>query len=132
MKDRLGFALVLAAWVGVACGGDGARRGEQKAYETVEEGSAAGVTSMIHGPGEVLPPITATNADTTTAFTIDPNVVGAAPAPRPVTAQPEPEREPVPPTETAPPETDTNVAPPEEEPEEGEPPPTTIDTRGQF
>jgi hypothetical protein len=82
MKTKLIFPLIFVGFWGVACGGDGARRGNnQKAYETVAEGSAAGVTSTIHGPGEVLPPVTGTNADTTTAFSIDPNVASvAAPA----------------------------------------------------
>lgn len=76
MKKTLIFPLVLAGVSVIACGGDGARRsGDQKTYETVQEGSAAGVTSTIQGPGESLPPITGTNADTTTAFTINPNAV---------------------------------------------------------
>jgi hypothetical protein len=92
MKTRLLIPMLLVAWVGVACGGDGSRRDQQE-YETVEEGSAAGVTSTIHGPGEVLPPITNTNADTTTAFTIDPNAVATAPA---VGTAPKPEPAPAP------------------------------------
>jgi hypothetical protein len=62
-----GLLLVLAA-----CGRDGVRHGAQQQYETVQEGQAAGVTSTIQGPGETLPPMTATNADTTSAFTINP------------------------------------------------------------
>lgn len=82
MKNTLIFPLIFVGLWGVACGGDdGARRGNQAAYETVQEGSAAGVTSTIQGPGEALPPITGTNADTTTAFSLDPNVASAAPAP---------------------------------------------------
>jgi hypothetical protein len=79
MNQKLIFPLIFVGF-GVACGGgDEARRGDQKAFETVQEGSAAGVTSTIAGPGEALPPITGTNADTTTAFTIDPNVAAATP-----------------------------------------------------
>jgi hypothetical protein len=64
------FLVVLAA-----CGGDDKRKaGGQAEFETVQEGSAAGVTSTIQGPGETIPPITATNVDTTTAFTLNPNV----------------------------------------------------------
>ena len=82
MKKTLIFPLIFVSFWGVACGGDdGARRGNQAAYETVQEGSAAGVTSTIHGPGEALPPVTGTNADTTTAFTIDPSVASAVPPP---------------------------------------------------
>src|SRR5690348_17326971 len=109
MKNRLMFPLVLVAAWGVACSGDGARRGtQQNSYETVQEGSAAGVTSTIHGPGEVLPPVTGTNADTTTAFSIDPNTVSTAPAPlppnavagAPMTTAPPPMPAPVPTTTT--------------------------------
>jgi hypothetical protein len=84
MKKTLIFPLIFVGFWGVACGGDGARRGNQKSFETVQEGSASGVTSTIQGPGESLPPITGTNADTTTSFSIDPNVASAAaPAPMP-------------------------------------------------
>src|ERR1700686_1793555 len=52
-------------------------RGQQQ-YDVVQEGSASGVTSTINGPGETTPPITNTNADTTTNFTIptNPNPLG--------------------------------------------------------
>jgi hypothetical protein len=49
---------------------------DQKQYETVQEGAASGVTATIQGPGETLPPITGTNADTTTAFALNPNAAG--------------------------------------------------------
>lgn len=82
MKNKLIFPLIFVVF-GVACGGDdGARRGSQQSYEVVQEGSASGVTSTIQGPGETLPPLTGTNADTTTAFAIDPNAVAGAPAPQ--------------------------------------------------
>lgn len=142
MKRQMMCPMILVAVVGVACGGDESRRGTQQSYETVQEGSAAGVTSTIHGPGEILPPATGTNVDTTSAFTIDPNVVGtatytpppaypppqtsASPTPPPPAPEPEPEPAPPPPTDTAPPVQEE----PEEE-EEPPPPPTTTDTRGQ-
>src|SRR5688572_26821865 len=82
MKSKLIFSLVLVLTV-AACGGrKGARGAVQQQYETVEEGSASGVTSTIHGPGETLPPITGTNADTTTAFALNTN---ALPPPTPMT-----------------------------------------------
>lgn len=65
----MGIALLAAA-----CGGGG---GRGQIVETVEEGSVSGVTQTIHGPGELLPPITGTNADTTTAFTLNPSAVPA-------------------------------------------------------
>jgi hypothetical protein len=80
MKSKLIFPMVLVLFAG-ACGGRNGARGTaaQQQYETVEEGSAAGVTSTIHGPGETLPPITGTNADTTTAFALN---TGAVPTPQ--------------------------------------------------
>ena len=70
-KPILPFLFVLAA-----CGGDDrAKAAEQGQFETVQEGSAAGVTSTIAGPGETIPPMTSTNADTTTAFALNPNAV---------------------------------------------------------
>jgi hypothetical protein len=82
MKNRLIYPMVLVLFAG-ACGGRGGAQGAAagQQYETVQEGSAAGVTSTIHGPGETLPPITGTNADTTTDFALNPNVPPAgAPA----------------------------------------------------
>ncbi len=138
MKSKLIYPMVALAVLATACGGrSSARNAAQQQYETVQEGSAAGVTSTIHGPGETLPPITGTNADTTTAFTLNPAAlppntapqVGtgttpppmmssappssapAAPARRPVT-QPSQQAQPAPaqpvePQPTEPPPTDT-------------------------
>ncbi|HKR65382.1 MAG TPA: hypothetical protein VJZ00_16740 [Thermoanaerobaculia bacterium] len=71
MRKKLSCTLI-AVLIASACGRNSVRR-DQKQYETVQEGSASGVTSTIQGPGETLPPITGTNADTTTAFALDPN-----------------------------------------------------------
>lgn len=81
MKSKLIYPMVLVLFA-TACGGRNGARGTaaQQQYETVQEGSAAGVTSTIHGPGETLPPITGTNADTTTDFALNP---GAVPTPQP-------------------------------------------------
>jgi hypothetical protein len=154
MKNRLMFPLVLVAAWGVACSGDGARRGaQQNSFETVQEGSAAGVTSTIHGPGEVMPAVTGTNSDTTTAFALDPNAVGTAPPPVtasvPTTTTPPPAAYPIPqtvavpvrqpppsrPVDVAPaqpaprPPPDTDPAPPTETAEPTEPaPPVNTDT----
>ena len=89
MKSKLIYPMVLAVSL-AACGGrNGAKAANQQSYETVQEGSAAGVTSTISGPGETLPPITGTNADTTTAFamtpTVAPNATSASALP-PMTA----------------------------------------------
>jgi hypothetical protein len=149
MKTKLIFSLLLVP-VLAACGGkSGARNAAQQNYETVEEGSASGVTSTILGPGETLPPITGTNADTTTAFALNPNVPPPPPAlppalPPPMIsasaspiAQPRPAPTPQPvATEPAPP-TETAAAPPpattttQEQPKEEEPPPPADDTSGE-
>lgn len=78
MKNKLMYPLIVAAFV--ACGGSDRSKTDQAAanYETVQEGSAAGVTSTIQGPGETVPPLTGTNADTTSAFTLNPNAVPPA------------------------------------------------------
>jgi len=79
MKNKLMYAMPVALLVAAACGGgDGAMRADQARYETVEEGSASGVTSTIAGPGESIPPLTGTNADTTTAFALNPSTASAA------------------------------------------------------
>ena len=128
------------------------REQQQPNYETVQEGEAAGVTSTIHGPGETTPPITGTNADTTSAFTINPALAtgpatppgtlagtlpnqpygGVAgmpayvPPPRPMTTQPARTQPPA----TQPPPATTTTAEPQPEPEQTEtaPPPTQTQT----
>lgn len=80
-KLALTGLVVLAA---VACGGRDDAKKQDPNYETVQEGQAAGVTSTIHGPGETVPPMTGTNADTTSAFTINP-ALATAPATPPGT-----------------------------------------------
>lgn len=77
-KASVLLPVLLAA--AIACGHDGVEKRDQQNYDVVEEGAANGITSTISGPGEVLPPITNTNADTTTAFTIDPNTATGTPA----------------------------------------------------
>lgn len=74
MNGKLIYVLVLSA-LAAGCGGDSAKGAGQQQYETVQEGSASGVATSIAGPGETLPPLTGTNADTTTAFALDPNAV---------------------------------------------------------
>jgi hypothetical protein len=111
------------------CSRSGKMQRDQKQYDVVQEGSASGVTSTINAPGETKPPVTDTNADTTTAFTIPTNpnplgndTVGTAvsgptwiSAPRPprphVTTAPRPqELQPAPATDTTM-TTDTDIAP---------------------
>jgi hypothetical protein len=57
------------------------QRKDQGQYDVVQEGQASGVTSTINAPGETTPPpMTATNADTTSNFTI-PQVSATSTAP---------------------------------------------------
>jgi hypothetical protein len=119
-----------------------ARRAQD--FEVVEEGSVAGVTSTISPPGEgpapllPPPPITDTNFDTTTSFTIIDPVTGSIgtappgtladtlpqdrevhrPRPRPVPAQTAPD-----PTETAADPTETVPAPTQTAPQDQTPTP---------
>ena len=69
--------LAALALVVFGCSRSGKMQRDQKQYDVVPEGSASGVTSTINGPGETTPPVTDTNADTTTNFTIpNPNPLG--------------------------------------------------------
>lgn len=60
------------------CSRAGKVQRNQQEYQTVQEGSASGVTSTINAPGETTPPLTNTNVDTTTNFTLptNPNPLG--------------------------------------------------------
>lgn len=83
---RTTLAVLLALSLLAACGRSRSDRAQAASdYEVIQEGSAAGVTSTLQGPGEVMPPVTGTNADTTTAFSFDPNAATAA-APTPALA----------------------------------------------
>lgn len=67
MRRLLLVVLVLAVF---ACRRSSMHRGKEQ-YDVVQEGAASGVTSTINAPGEQAPaPLTATNADTTTNFTL--------------------------------------------------------------
>jgi len=129
MKTHLAIALSIAtAAIGCHRGSSSMQR-EQKNYDVVQEGQASGVTSTISAPGETPPPMTNTSADTTSNFTIAPNVdtSGTAPAmpppmtsavpplqqPRriPVPPQPQPHHELQPPTATDTMETTSTLPP---------------------
>jgi hypothetical protein len=74
MRSRI-VTLIAAGLLVAACHNtQQVKRGEQN-YDVVQEGQTDSVTSTISGPGETPPPATAvpltgTNADTTTAFTL--------------------------------------------------------------
>jgi hypothetical protein len=148
---RSNAVLILAACIAAAGCRDRSSnlQRQQQQYDVVQEGSAnGGVTSTLAAPGEAPPQttptgLTATNADTTTAFTLpgvatttdtmeQPGTLGATlpppPSPRPRPATP-PRPEPAQTTTTstpqpAPPATDTSSSPSSMPPRNTEGPPT--------
>src|SRR5438445_2361232 len=65
--------LAAIAFLIFGCGRSRKMQRTQQDYQTVQEGSASGVTSTINAPGETTPPLTNTNVDTTTNFTLPTN-----------------------------------------------------------
>jgi len=66
--------LAAVAFLAFGCSRSGSKvQRSQQQYQTVQEGSASGVTSTINAPGETTPPLTNTNVDTTTNFTLPTN-----------------------------------------------------------
>gem|GEM_PF-524216 len=73
MTQKIATLAALAFLVlGCSRAGSKVQRNQQQ-YQTVQEGSASGVTSTINAPGETTPPLTNTNVDTTTNFTLPTN-----------------------------------------------------------
>ncbi|HEU4522219.1 MAG TPA: hypothetical protein VFT12_09465 [Thermoanaerobaculia bacterium] len=133
------FALVVPlglALAGACGGGEDELRRDQQNYEVVQEGAGGAVTSTIHAPGEVMPPLTGTNADTTTGFTLPTAIPGDTQAPPPgslagtlpsdpyptATRRPTPSPAPVP-TPTPPPASSYEPQPPEPQPTQTQPQP---------
>ncbi|HEX9164125.1 MAG TPA: hypothetical protein VF980_20645 [Thermoanaerobaculia bacterium] len=82
MKTTLIYLATAALLSGCRGGGSsGSLKRDQQQYDVVQEGQAtSSVTSTINAPGEAVPPpapMTNTNADTTTNFTL-PQVAGAS------------------------------------------------------
>src|SRR5205823_4219388 len=77
MTEKIATIAVIAFLV-FGCGRSRQVQRNQQQYQTVQEGSASGVTSTINAPGETTPPLTNTNVDTTTNFTLptNPNPLG--------------------------------------------------------
>lgn len=124
--------LAAIAFLVFGCSRSGKMQRNQQDYQTVQEGSASGVTSTINAPGETTTPLTNTNVDTTTNFTLPTNPAplgndtaggsmassmpaypvgspGLAPTPRPRTRAPGEQR---PPTDTAATDTMSTTPPP--------------------
>ena len=76
MKIRNGALVVLVCMAVAGCSDKKSNlQREQQQYNVVQEGQASGVTGTLQVPGEVAPTqtaygMTATNADTTSAFTL--------------------------------------------------------------
>jgi hypothetical protein len=66
-------SLAAIAFLLFGCSRSGKVQRNQQQYQTVQEGSASGVTSTINAPGETTPPMTNTNVDTTTNLTLPTN-----------------------------------------------------------
>lgn len=81
IEKRLKLALAVLVLAAACHRGAATMQREQKNYQVVPEGQASGVSSTINAPGEVPPPMTNTSADTTSNFTLAPNVdtTGTAP-----------------------------------------------------
>jgi hypothetical protein len=77
MTQKIATLAAIALLV-FGCGRSGQVQRNQQQYQTVQEGSASGVTSTINAPGETTPPMTDTNVDTTTNLTLptNPNPLG--------------------------------------------------------
>src|SRR4051794_8426255 len=71
VKKIVSFAAITFLVFG--CSRSGKVQRNQQQYQTVQEGSASGVTSTINAPGETTPPMTNTNVDTTTNLTLPTN-----------------------------------------------------------
>jgi hypothetical protein len=71
-------SLTAIAFLVFGCSRSGKVQRNQQQYQTVQEGSASGVTSTINAAGETTPPMTNTNVDTTTNLTLpaNPNPLG--------------------------------------------------------
>ncbi|HUP46417.1 MAG TPA: hypothetical protein VM779_13005 [Thermoanaerobaculia bacterium] len=142
MKATTLSVVLTASVFALACGGDDMLRRDQEQYEVVQEGAGGAVTSTLHTPGEVMPPLTGTNADTTTAFTLAVPAMDTTTAPLrsgsladtlrqeptdpPVTRRtpaPTPQPQPPPPTETTSTTETRAPEPPPPEPEDDPPPP---------
>jgi hypothetical protein len=75
MKKSALIIVFVAVVFAIACRGEDSKlRRDQQEYDVVQEGAGGAVTSTLQAPGEVapplVPPMTGTNADTTTAFTL--------------------------------------------------------------
>jgi len=70
MKSAFAVLLVTAAAALGCHGRSGPAQRNQPQYDVVQEGQSGSATSTISAPGEVQPPTTATNTDTTGSFAL--------------------------------------------------------------
>jgi|SRR6185369_338649 len=74
MENRFKVVLIAAVLAAACHRGSSTMQREQKSYEVVSEGQAGAASATINAPGETAPPLTNTSADTTSNFTLTPNV----------------------------------------------------------
>ena len=151
MNRRMTLAILLAFAV-VSCGRSKTMQRGQQQYDVVQEGSSSSTSTAISAPGEAPPPLstaplTNTNVDTTTAFTVPGTTVAtdttppgtiASTLPTPATQRPRPQTPPR--TIASPPaQTPTNppaatstapTTPPVTDSAQPTPPPSSTDTTG--
>jgi hypothetical protein len=64
------FGVILLILAAVSCSRQQKMQRDQQNYDVVQEGATGSATTTLAAPGETAPPATATNVDTTTAFTL--------------------------------------------------------------
>ena len=74
------FGVILLILVAVSCSRQQKMQRDQQNYDVVQEGATGTATTTLAAPGEA-PPSTATNADTTTAFTLPETATTTSTAP---------------------------------------------------
>jgi len=79
------LGVILLIFAAVSCGRQQKMQRDQQNYDVVQEGATGTATSTIAAPGETAGPMTtsatATNVDTTTAFTLPETVTTTSTAP---------------------------------------------------
>jgi hypothetical protein len=76
------FGVILLIFTAVSCSRQQKMQRDQQNYDVVQEGATGTATTTLAAPGETAPPpATATNVDTTTAFTLPETATTTSTAP---------------------------------------------------
>jgi hypothetical protein len=75
------LGVILLIFAAVSCGRQQKMQRDQQNYDVVQEGATGTATTTLAAPGETAPPATATNVDTTTAFTLPETATTTSTAP---------------------------------------------------